>query len=55
MIGPIILGLVADAAGYRQALVMNASLMAGVIILFGFLAAKPNPVRPKKGPEHGRV
>jgi len=50
MIGPIILGLVADAGSYRQALLMNASLMSGVIILFGFLAAKPPSVLPKNVP-----
>jgi DHA1 family multidrug resistance protein-like MFS transporter len=50
MVGPIILGLVADAASYRQALVMNASLMFGIIILFGLLAAKPTVVRPNNVP-----
>lgn len=48
MVGPIFLGLVADAASYRQALVMNASLMSGVIILFGLLAAKPTVVHSNK-------
>ncbi len=48
MVGSIILGLVADATGYRQALVMNASLMSGVIILFGLLAAKPTVVHSNK-------
>jgi hypothetical protein len=55
MIGPVILGLVADATGYREALVINASLMAGVIILFGLLAAKPPSVLPKRASKHGMM
>jgi MFS family permease len=55
MVGPIILGLAADAAGYRQALVINAFLMAGVIILFGLLAAKPPSVLPKRASKHGMM
>jgi len=46
MVGPIILGLIADAASYRQALLVNASIMSGIIILFGLLAAKPPVVHP---------
>lgn len=45
MVGPIILGLVADAGSYRQALLVNASLMSGSVVLFGLLAAKPPVVR----------
>ncbi len=48
MVGSIIIGLVADATGHRQALIMNASLTSGIIILFGFLAAKPLSVLQKK-------
>ncbi len=46
MVGPIILGLIADAASYRQALLVNASIMSGIVILFGLLAAKPPVVHP---------
>lgn len=46
MVGPIILGLVAEAGSYRQALVVNASLMSGSIILFGLLADRPPVVDP---------
>jgi MFS family permease len=46
-IGPIILGLISDVADYRQALMINASLMFGGIILFALLAPKPSMVSPK--------
>jgi MFS family permease len=55
MVGSIILGLVADATGYRQALVINAFLMSGAIILFGLLATKPPSVLPQKTSEHKRI
>jgi len=47
MVGPVILGLIADAASYQQALTMNASLLSGGIILFALLAPKPPVVSPK--------
>ncbi len=55
MVGSIIIGLVADATGYRQALITNAFLMAGVIILFGLLAARPPSVPRKKDSGHGII
>lgn len=40
-IGPIVLGLVADIAGYRHALIANTSLMVGIILLFWLAATTP--------------
>jgi MFS family permease len=45
--GPVILGLIADAASYRQALGINAFFMLGGIILFALLAPKPPAVSSK--------
>lgn len=38
MLGPVILGLIADAFGYREALITNATLMACLVIIFWLLA-----------------
>lgn len=43
VLGPVALGLVADALGYRKALLANAALMAGLVMFFWLLA--PSPVK----------
>jgi MFS family permease len=49
MAGPVALGLVADAGGYREALLANAALMVGVVVLFGLLASEPpRPARRRE-------
>ncbi|MFB3883892.1 MAG: MFS transporter [Thermodesulfobacteriota bacterium] len=45
--GPVILGLIADAVTYRQALGINSFLMLGGIILFAPFAPKPSAVSSK--------
>ena len=43
VIGPLVLGLASDMAGYREALMINSVLLVGIMVLFGLLAPKSTP------------
>lgn len=45
MCGPVVMGMLSDAGGYSFALTVNASLMAGIVVLFWLAATIPD--RPK--------
>jgi MFS family permease len=40
VIGPMVLGLASDIAGYREALMINSGMLVGIMVLFGLLAPK---------------
>jgi len=49
VIGPLVLGLVSDMAGYREALMLNGLLLVGIMVVFALLASKSAPAHTKTG------
>jgi hypothetical protein len=49
VIGPLVLGLASDMAGYREALMINGLMLVGIMVVFALLASKSAPAHTKTG------